>query len=86
MTGHWLAFFAVQAPILVAESYIKKLAKKYGVTMPSWLSVLLFIPCMLFLADLFFFPPIYRDDLHLNLENAITDNCRNIVHMVQQIL
>lgn len=83
MTGHWLVFFSMQAPILVMEAFLKKYAKKKGVSIPTWLSVCLCLSGMLGVADLFFYPPIYRTDLDLRVVNAIRDNCLRLLHLLR---
>ncbi len=60
VSGYWLAFFAAQGPLLVAEQRAARWARRAGVRMPRPLAVPLTLGGLLLLADALFFPDILK--------------------------
>ena len=59
MTGHWLVFFTLQGPLVTLEGYLKRLGRQHNLQVPRWVSIPATYVVLLYLADLYFFPPVF---------------------------
>lgn len=78
----WLTFFSIQVPFMALETVSKKLMKQYHLHLPRWLSVLVTMAVLLFLADTFFFPPCLETGLADRVLYAIKGNVSQLVIFV----
>lgn len=74
----WLTFFTLQIPLLGLESFGKELMKRYGLRVPRPLSILATMAILMYLADLFFFPPCLETDLADRVVKAVNDNFKTL--------
>jgi hypothetical protein len=58
--GAWLAFFLLQAPLVVAERLALAGLKRRGVLLPAWLRVAVTLTLVLSAAQLLFWAPAKR--------------------------
>jgi hypothetical protein len=74
VSGGWFIFFAMQGPMLAAESVLKRWARKGKVELPLWAAIPLTWAVLLAAADWFFFPPPMKtglaDDVVAHLTRA----------------
>lgn len=59
----WLAFFALQGPVVLAEALARAALRRRGVRVPGWLAVPLTWAAILLPATAMFFPPPVRTGL-----------------------
>lgn len=78
----WLTFFSVQVPFMALETVGKQVMKQQHMRLPRWLSILMTMAVLLFLADTFFFPPCLETDLADRVLYAIKGNVSRLVTFV----
>jgi hypothetical protein len=72
---YWFAFFTVQAPVCILESVGRKWLKSRGVNIPAAVGTLYSTVALLFLASLFWFPPLETyDDTAQRVVAAVNRN------------
>jgi len=72
-TGHWLAFFSLQGPLVILESYVKK---HCGFKLPRWCQVLTTISLLLLVGHYFFFPPVIGGHLDQYFFDSVKELAR----------
>ncbi len=78
----WLTFFSIQVPFMALETVGKKVMKQQHMRLPRWLSILMTMAVLLFLADTFFFPPCLETGLADRVLYAIKGNVSRLVTFV----
>lgn len=78
----WLTFFSIQVPLMALEAVGKKLMKRYRLRLPRWISVVMTMTVLLWLADAFFFPPCLETGLADRVLYAIKDNISQLASFV----
>ena len=63
VSGGWFIFFAIQGPLLAAESELKRWARKRRLEVPRWIAIPVTITLLLTLGDYFFFQPAMQSGL-----------------------
>lgn len=80
MTGHWLLFFSMQAPLLAVESELRREMKRRGWHVPIWAAVPLTLSFLLLLADWLFFPPCFITKLDMRVTDSIRESLQITLH------
>ena len=78
----WFTFFVVQVPLLALEGVGRKWMKQHSLQVPQWLSVLVTMAVLLWLADAFFFPPCIDTGLADRVVETIKVNINQLVRLV----
>ena len=61
ISGYWLAFFSVQGPLVIAESFARRLLRARCIGgVPKFISIPATLGLLLTLGDLLFFPDVTR--------------------------
>jgi hypothetical protein len=72
-TGEWLAFFALQGPVVLVEALARAALRRRGVRVPALLAVPLTWAAILLPASLLFFPPPVRTGLDRRVVASLRD-------------